>query len=243
MHERGQGVARKGLVAREHLINKHPGRKQIGTSVGGQALHLLGRHIAGRAQYGAHLRQARGLQLRDAKVANLHRVVRAQHHVGGLHIAVHHAQLVRKMQAPQKLRSDVAHALRLHGLASVQELLQATARDIFHGDVGGFVVFTILIHRHDGGVGEPPRRLGFALEALQKALGLGGIEQAFCNGFNSDLPLDHRVAGQIDHAHAAPAQLPLQLVFADLFTCGRVCLMLHGWPPGWRWCSSHPRAR
>ena len=120
VHRLGGRVAAERALARQHLVEDRAEREDVGARVGGLAAHLLGRHVAERAQHDARApcrRSAAGgsspaspprvRQLRQPEVEDLDAAVLRHEHVLRLQVAVDDALLVRRGQAVGDLHGEV----------------------------------------------------------------------------------------------------------------------------------------
>ena len=160
-------------------------------------------------------------QLRDAEVEHLDEVVAAvsvegavdQHDVFGLHVAVHHPNLVGGGERLRDLAGDSHDARDWQG-AGFDDLLEARAPQVLHHapDMACFSVVDEVVNLDDVGVLHQVDRAGL----LQKTGDVhvdGG--ELFAKHFDRDLAIEREVPGEIDLAHAALADLFEQLVAAQ----------------------------
>ena len=94
-----------------------------------------------------------------------------------------------------------------------QPVGEAAAGDQLHGEVALAVVLADLVDRHDAGVVEQRDRLGLVLEPPQ--LVVAG-QHAGPDHLEGDGPVEADLAGPVDDAHAAAAELGLDLVVAEV---------------------------
>ena len=102
-------------------------------------------------------------------------------------------------------------------LVGRQSLGEAAARDQLHGEVLLAVVLADLVDRHDAGVVEQGDGLGLVLEPAQ--LVVAG-EHAGLDHLEGDGPVEADLPGLVDDAHAAAAQLLVDLVVAEVADAG-----------------------
>jgi hypothetical protein len=101
-------------MARQQLVSGDAEGKDVGQGVGIHPLQLIGRHVFDGAEDEARRGVARPGRIQiagDAEIENLGAAVVEQHHVGGLHVAVYHALLVREAQPLGDLEQD-AHLFK-----------------------------------------------------------------------------------------------------------------------------------
>ena len=124
-HRVGGRVAVERAPAREHLVEDRAEGEDVAARVGGLAAHLLGRHVAERAEDDAGLRaggggrEVRGLaallgvrELREAEVEDLHAAVVRDEDVLGLQVPVDDPLLVRGREAVDDLERVVDRLAR-----------------------------------------------------------------------------------------------------------------------------------
>ena len=98
------GVASEGRTPGQHLVEDEAERVDVGATVDGVAVHLLGSEVAGGPDHGARASEivAAGC-LGDSEVGDLHPSVRLHEHVGGLDVAMHEPQPVRGVERARHL--------------------------------------------------------------------------------------------------------------------------------------------
>ena len=146
----------------EDLEQDRAERVDIGARRRGDALDLLGRHVARRAEHRAGLGPvAEGVDLgvarrspvvgehaRDAPVEHVDLAVVAEHDVRGLEIAVHDAARVRELDREADV--DERAQQRLERPAIRQALGERDAREPLHREVRlALRIGAELVHRHD----------------------------------------------------------------------------------------------
>ena len=141
------------MGGRQRLVDEQPERVDVGAGVGGAAVDLFGREVAGGAHHGARAGEvvaARGLG--DAEVGDLHRARRRDEHVGGLHVAVDEPARCAASSAsatclPMRMTSATGRPPLL-----VDEVAQRGAVDQLHDDVGDAVVVAGVVGGDDVGM-------------------------------------------------------------------------------------------
>ncbi len=213
VQHRVQRLAPERLLQREELVEHGPGREQVRARVDGAALGLLGRHVVGRAQDHAAARDAGArAQARQAEVQQLDLPARADQDVGRLDVAVHDAARVGVAEAGADLQED-AHALgQGDRRLALDQRAQVVALEQLHGHVEPPVGLVHVVDADDVGMAQLADRLDLATEALVQ-LFLGG--ELLGEHLERHRPAQGQVAGAVDHAHGAFAQLVEDLVTAE----------------------------
>ena len=193
-------------------------------SVSAPPRSLLGCHVLGRAEHRSDVGDSRAVlllavdrdDLGDAEVDDLDEVAAAvagdDKDVVGLEVAVNDALFVGRAERLGQLSDDRQDPLGREGRLVLDDLAQGVALDELHDRVRHAVWSrTEVVDVDDIGVADPRRRLGLADESLDHVLIAGHI--AFEDLYRHHL-LDDDVLGQKHHAHAALAELALDLVAA-----------------------------
>ena len=113
--------------------------------------------------------------------------------------------------------TSAAAALRVVAVGR-EAIGEVAAGDQLHGEVALALVLADLVDRHDAGVVEQRDRLGLVLEPPQ--LVVAG-QDAGPDHLQGDGPVEADLAGPVDDAHAAAAELGLDLVVAEVADGGR----------------------
>ncbi len=214
----GGGAAGEWPLPGQELVEDDAGGEEVGPRPDRVAQHLLGRHVAGRAEQGARHGACvrRALHAGDAEVGQLDAAGSVQHHVGRLHVAVHHAVLVREGQRVQQLAHDAAGIGECEGVPGVEGLQQFAAAHELHHDVGEVSLLAEVEDGDDVGVAQAPGGHRLALEALGVRPRRGRVgDQAALHGLDRHRAAQARVGRLVDHAHRAFAEHPDQLVAAQ----------------------------
>ncbi len=186
---------------------------------------LLGAHVGRRAQDRAAGRQlVVGLdQLGQAEVGDVGVPVSVDQDIGRLQVAVEDSAHVSVLNGVGRLDHqgrDGAMVVAVRG-----ELLREVAPDDqLHAEVALTFVLADFIHGDDAGVVEKRDGLGLVLKPTQ--LGVVGQEPGL-HHLEGDRPVEADLPGPVDHAHAAPPQLFLQQVVAEItnIRARRQCLL------------------
>jgi hypothetical protein len=175
---------------------------------------LLGAHIRRRAQDGAAGRELDIPldSLGQAEVGDVRAALGVGQHVGRLQVAVEDAAHVGVMQRLGHLGHERRGGARVV-LSGVQATDEAPPGDQLHGEVALAVVLAHLVERHDPGVVEQRHGLGLVLEPPQIVV-VG--QDAGLDHFKGHRPVETELAGLVDDAHAAAAQLAADLVVAEV---------------------------
>ena len=167
-----------GPLPDQQLVGDDADRVDVAARVDLGAEELLGRHVAGRAHDLAHLRQRRGIDARDAEIADLDAPVVVDQDVRGLDVAVHDALLVRVAQPVEELADHLPDLLQREVRLLLHVLEQRLAVHQLHHDVGDLVVLAVVVDRGDARMGQPADRLRLVAEARQRVLQVGRVERA-----------------------------------------------------------------
>ena len=149
------GVASEGRLPGQHLVEDEAEGVDVGATVDGVAVHLLGSEVAGGPDHGAGASQivATG-RLGDSEVGDLHPSVRLHEHVRRFDVAMHEPLTVRVLERVGHLRGDVDRLVHGQPVVVVHQTPQGPSFDELHDDVRGAVVVTGVVRRHDPGMRE-----------------------------------------------------------------------------------------
>ena len=213
----GQVLSRVGLLTGEHFERDHRQRELVRAPVHQLALHLLGRHVVGRADdVAGHGELVRRRDLGNAEIRDLGRAVPGDHDVGRFDVAMDDAFLVRIVERHGGLSQDAEHPLGRNGLRFRQHLVERRPIDVFHGDIGQLALLLHVVDGDDSGVRQDARRPRFPKQALaQPVLFLGIAPSAEMDGLDGHRPADIGVDGVVHHPHGAPPQFPDDLISPD----------------------------
>ena len=214
VHRLDRRIGVERAAAGEHLVEHDAEREDVGAVIDGLAAHLLGRHVAHRAEHRARARQrtrmgeqgrlglnrgARLGQLGEAEVEDLDAAVARDEDVVRLQVAVDDALLVRGGQAPGDL-AGVVDGLPMRQRRGADARAQRIALEQLGDDVGRAVVGADVVHAEDVGVIERADRARLLLEAAEaiRVRGKRGGQH-----LDRHLAAEARVTGAVDLAHAA----------------------------------------
>ena len=196
------------MPAGQQLVQQEPKRERVGSVIDGLASQLFRRHVgegpgqlAGdtRGRYGDGLRVGGGRPdaLRDAEVHHLDVPVGAEHHVGGLHVAVDDSPRVREVQRLGHFGGD-AERLVLRHPPSRQPLLQGHTVHVLGRHERPSLVIADLVDLADERMIEVRGRLGFMEEPPVRPVG----QEPWQQEFQRDFAIEREILGQVHLAHA-----------------------------------------
>ena len=209
--DRDRRVALERHAAREHLVEHHAERVDVGLRPDAATARLLGREVLRGADDRADLGHLRVAGVGDAEVGDLDAAVVADEHVVRLDVAVDDAVLVGVAQAGEHLHRDRDRALGRERALLLDDLLERAPLEVLHRDVRAAVGLAAVVDGDDVRVVEARGGLRLAPEALDELAVLG---VALGHDLERDLAAEARVLGQVDRRHAADAQAPEHAVAA-----------------------------
>ena len=185
----------------------------IGGGVGAAGLELLGRHVRGRAEHRAGLRDERvfRLEARHAEVREQQAPPRRDQHVRRLHVAVHDAGGVRGAERVGQERADARDELR-QDRSSLLDLCEERApADELHHDERRIAPRRAadVVDPQDVRVLEPRRRARLALEPPHDLVAPREVREQH---LDRDLAAELGVARAEHRRHAALADLLVERV-------------------------------
>jgi hypothetical protein len=182
-------LAAEEPVPHQQLAQHHTEGPHVGAAVDALAAGLLRRHVRVLALDRAVVGLARRAGPGDAKIANLHRAVVREQHVGGRHVAVHNLHgpaalveaLVGVVEPAGHLAHDVGHEGRGDGLAltlrDAREEPEVGAVDVLHHQQERGAVGLEAVHLHHVGVVEPQGHPGLVDEHRAEGRVVGKLRQ------------------------------------------------------------------
>ena len=120
-----------------------------------------------------------------------------------------HAPLEGVLQAQRRLPDVIAGVGDRQPAPLFQNLGQAGSLHILHDQQQQALCLLGVVGGDDVGVRQLRRRLDFAVEAVER---LGAVEQPLVDDLDGHRAFHEAVLGPVDHAHAAVAQLLVQLI-------------------------------
>ena len=136
----------------------------------------------------------------NTEVGNLHPVIRGDHQVTGLHIAVHEALSVRSSQRASRLRNKVQDAIRRQRAVALDDARQRLTRNQLHHQVCRVILFTVIEHIGNTGVVQERSMARLRTETLQEP---GVTRILLFQDFNGDGASENLVASFPDLTHTA----------------------------------------
>ncbi len=159
-----------GLRPVKQLVRDHADRVQVRLQSDIRAHELFGRHVVRRAEHVADLGELRGLDARDAEIADLDPAVVVDQDVGRLDVAMDNACRMRVAESVEQLADDLADFAHFVADFLLQVLGERLAVDELHHDVRDFLVFAEVVNLDDMRMHEPADRLRLVAEALHDVL-------------------------------------------------------------------------
>ncbi len=198
-------VGGERTLPRDHLVERHAERPDVGPVIDPPAARLLRRHVGHRADRRALSRSARLTgERRQAEVEDLGPAVLCDEDVGGLDVAVDDAPAVRLGEAPCDPEPELRDVGELER-TPLHPFLECLALVAGHGDEEPAVVRLVdVVDGADVRVIERRRGARLLDEALLGVLvprQLGGEE------LEGDGPLEAGVLGAVHDTHAALTEL------------------------------------
>ena len=205
--------------AGQQFVKDQPDGEDVRAGVQFFRPRLLWRHVLDRAQHGAGLGHAVGLQRsRQAEVHHRHASLAVAHDVAGLQVAVDDALAVRRLQSGAHLLDDF-HGLVRRKLAPLrQQGAQVRAHQVLHGDELDAVGFADVENANDVAVGDLASGQQLLLEPRQD---LGIARQVGPDHLQRDGAIEFAVLRLVNRAHAAQPQ-HLQDLVAAAQHCSRI---------------------
>ena len=208
------------MASGQQLVEHHAERELIGAGAGGLSEQLFRRHVRRRAGHGPGIGESRDgrqvfgrdVELRQAEVQHLYRACGGHDDVFRFQIAVHDAALVSGRERPGDVGGNCHRARRVD--ASRRDLVaQRAPFQVLGGDEELIADFFERVDRCDRRVRQRRRGARFLPQARMHAR---IAKQVRRQRLQRHRPVQPRVVRQVDHAHAAAADDPLDAVGADL---------------------------
>jgi len=198
----GGGGGGPRQAAGQHQVEEQAQRIHVGGRADHAAADAFRRQVRGRpvhlAADAVRLPGAR----RDAEVDQLH-AVRGDHHVAGLHVAMHDAAGVRGAQRVGHLRAD-RHRGTPRQRALGQQIGQRPAVDqLHHHERQAVLGLAEVVHLDHVRVAQPGGGARLDPDPVQQHR-VGGRLRG--QHLDRDLPVEHLVTSPPDHRHAAGAE-------------------------------------
>ena len=196
-------------LAREHLVQHHTERVEIGARVDGRPACLLRREVLRRADDRAHLRHLGRAGPRDAEVRHLQPAVAADDDVVRLDVAVNDPVAVGERERAQDLARIVDRDRDRCRAVADEQLLERAPVEVLHRDVVGALGATAIEDRDDVRVVQPRGALRLAPEPLDELLirRVSVVEQ-----LQRDAAPELLILGEVHVGHPARAELALDHV-------------------------------
>ena len=213
-HEQGRQVRRlEGQPSAHREVSDDTERVEVAAPVERLARGLFRAHEVRRPHDSPGVGGRRvGIALRDAEVGHQRAAGgRLEQDVVRLHVAVHDAAAVRVGQRPCHLAQ---HARRLRWRqrpAGAEPLAQCLALHVAHDEKNEATRLADAMDRDDVRVREPGRHARLAQEPLPRRRCAREVRGQDLDG---DVAIQLHVAREVNHAHAAAAELALEGVLA-----------------------------
>jgi hypothetical protein len=149
----------------------------------------------------------------ESEVENLRVAFGGDHDVSRLQVAMNDARAVRFGQTVSQLTRDPQRLTGVHSLAARNQVRERPALDEFHRDEVDAVLRADFVNGHDVGMLQRRGRFGF-LDETRLAFGDRGHRR--WQYFQRHRAAEVQILGPIDGAHAAFADLGLDLEMSEL---------------------------
>jgi len=203
-------VAVERLRAGDHLVEDDAEGVDVGRSRQGAALDLLGRHVVRRPEHGLRLRQRRPAgRLRAAREAEIRDddpnaarppLVRREHDVAALEVAVDHAGVVRGREGRGHLLDQRQRLRRRHLSGALEALGQRLAGEQLHREESEILVVEDVVDPAHVRVCHGAREVDLPQEPVHRPRIAGDLR---ADRLQRDPLVEDLVLGLVDLAHAA----------------------------------------
>lgn len=231
-HTERRGTGERHLAA-EQFVQQHTERVQVGVRADRAAHRLLGRHVGGRADRGAGVREPGGVGVHHrghTQVEDGDRAVLLHHHVARLEVAVHDRHGVHGAQHGAQLRGHRDRPRPRVRVVLGEVVGQVGAVDVLHDQEQLVALAARVVHRHQTGVvhlrGDP----ALAQEAAAQLVRLLARHLVRAQQLHRHAPVQPPVVRRPDLAHAALPDERGQLIAARDDSSGRHAHRPPSWP-------------
>ena len=204
-------AALERLLVAQQLVGNGADGKDIAPKIDRASEHLLRRHVIERPDHRAVLRHGRPFDAGDAEVKNPHDALSVHHDVRRFDVPVDDPGMMGEVEAG----ADLFEVRDLVGQSHIPPLLddvgERFAVDELHGHVRLVVLLAAGVNRDDVRVTQGGGRPRFTKEPVQNFL----VVHLLPNHLDRHLPVQFRIAAEVDGAHPPGANLPEDLEVAD----------------------------
>src|SRR4029077_9528698 len=152
----------------EKLGEHHAGGKNIGASVNGLAVYLLGRHVAQAPDQLPGASHGLVPEVRDSEVDDFHAAVLQNHDVAGLDVAMNDALVVRVSQPVTDVANKIDLGDQAQRVVGVDDGIEDLPFQKLHHQVGIAFQIAQVVDSNDVGMLQIAGGLRLAIEALEQ---------------------------------------------------------------------------
>ena len=198
-------------LAGQHLVEHRGERVEVGSAVYLFVVRLLRAHVEGRADLGSGAGETvvGAERAGDAEVAHQGRAIAGEEDVLGLHVAVHHALLVRVLQGAGGLGRDAERLFDRELALAVQPVVERLSIHERHREPE--LLHTRVRGAHDAGVehgqDEGMLELGGELDLALEPFGTGSGGWVMKKELEGDRTIVAEVVCEVDDPHATASEL------------------------------------